>query len=173
LLIDLNRSNGKKGLFSEATKKLPNAYKRDIIETYYLPYRTHIEHFMQKHIEEGTQIIHLSIHSFTPIWNGEERDCDVGFLYDSSRNPEKCFCSLWLNKLRSVNPSLTLRKNYPYKGTSDGFATYLRKRYAENSYVGIELEVNQKFYFEDAERWEYVSNDIISSLTQALKINCG
>ena len=37
-----------------------------------------------------------------------------------------------------------MRRNYPYRGTSDGLTRYLRKRYADRDYCGIELEVNQK-----------------------------
>ncbi|MEO8932838.1 MAG: N-formylglutamate amidohydrolase, partial [Xanthomarina sp.] len=36
------------------------------------------------------------------------------------------------------------RFNYPYLGKADGFTSYLRKQFPKN-YLGIEIEVNQKF----------------------------
>ena len=46
--------------------------------------------------------------------------------------------------MKDQNPELKIRFNYPYLGKADGFTTYLRKIFPEN-YIGIELEVNQKF----------------------------
>lgn len=39
---------------------------------------------------------------------------------------------------------MNVRFNYPYLGKADGFTTHLRKKFKDN-YIGIELEVNQKF----------------------------
>jgi hypothetical protein len=36
-----------------------------------------------------------------------------------------------------------VRRNYPYRGTADGFTTYLRRQFSARKYLGIELEVNQ------------------------------
>jgi hypothetical protein len=41
-----------------------------------------------------------------------------------------------------------VRYNYPYLGKMDGFTTYLRKQFISN-YIGIELEVNQKYVKEN------------------------
>jgi hypothetical protein len=45
--------------------------------------------------------------------------------------------------LCSAAPELTLRLNYPYRGTADGFTVYLRHRFPSAAYLGIEIEVNQ------------------------------
>ena len=57
---------------------------------------------------------------------------------------EKGFCKQMKSEIKRLNPNLKTRYNYPYLGRADGFTTYLRKRFPEN-YLGIELEVNQKF----------------------------
>jgi hypothetical protein len=46
--------------------------------------------------------------------------------------------------VRVAAPELVLRRNYPYRGTSDGLVTYLRRRHGDRAYAGVELEVNQK-----------------------------
>ena len=43
--------------------------------------------------------------------------------------------------LRSTG--LTVRFNYPYRGTSDGLTTAMRVRLPPVAYAGIEIEINQ------------------------------
>ena len=46
-------------------------------------------------------------------------------------------------------PRWTTRRNYPYRGTGDGLTRYLRSRFDDASYCGIELEINQKHVRDD------------------------
>jgi hypothetical protein len=61
-----------------------------------------------------------------------------------------------------------VKMNQPYKGTDDGFTTYLRKKFDPEHYAGIELEVNQKYFFEGADVWDKVSTGILKSLKPLL-----
>jgi hypothetical protein len=49
-------------------------------------------------------------------------------------------------KLRQKLPIYHIELNEPYKGTDDGFTTFLRTRFADARYAGIEIEINQKYY---------------------------
>jgi predicted N-formylglutamate amidohydrolase len=151
LIVDLNRSIGHPKLFSEF---IPNTTKESILERYYLPYRHGVMHLMDQYVLKGCQIVHLSIHSFTPIFNGVIRPVDIGFLYDPKRELEKTFCQKWRKGL----PNYVCRSNYPYKGVQDGFVTKLRERYPPNAYLGIELEINQKFPQEEKKEWSAVKS---------------
>src|SRR5690606_37923567 len=82
---------------------------------------------------------------FTPELRGEVRRADVGFLYDPARRIERDFVDAWEAALAERAPGLTLRRNYPYRGTSDALVTYLRRSYPARYYAGLEIEVNQKF----------------------------
>ena len=84
------------------------------------------------------------MHTFTPKLNEEIRNTDIGLLYDPTRSEEKEFSKKFKQNIKNHNPDLKIRFNYPYLGKADGFTTYLRKKFPEN-YLGIELEVNQKF----------------------------
>ena len=64
-------------------------------------------------------------------------------LYDSRRPGEKALCTRWQKILEELDPKLRVRRNYPYPGVSDGFPTWLRRRFSERNYVGVELELNQ------------------------------
>ena len=144
LLIELNRSLHHKNLFSEYSKVLSKPDKEDLISNYYLKYRNEIETTIKNFIKENHKVLHLSVHSFTPNLNGTKRNCDIGLLYDSRKKEEENFCKQLKNELLQRDKKLNIRFNYPYLGKADGFTTYLRKQFPIN-YLGIELEINQKF----------------------------
>ncbi len=132
LLIELNRSLHHPRLFSEISKPCGMHLKKELINTYYLPYRLSVEKEIEKEIEKNNKVLHLSLHSFAPQLNGEVRNCDIGLLYDPKREAEKQFCREIKLHLKELSPSLKIRYNYPYSGSSDGFTTYLRNRFPEN-----------------------------------------
>ncbi|REE08574.1 putative N-formylglutamate amidohydrolase [Winogradskyella pacifica] len=144
LLVELNRSLFSKQLFSEFSNGLSKNEKSEILETYYFPHRTEIEYKIAEYVKNKQHVLHLSIHSFTPNLNGEERKGDIGLLYDSRRKKEQEFCKEFKSVLLKQASNLNVRFNYPYLGKADGFTTFLRKQFPTN-YLGIEIEVNQKF----------------------------
>lgn len=148
LLVEINRSLGHSQLFSEFTRQLSASEKENILETYYHPYRREVEQNIQDYLSKGEQVLHLSIHSFTPILNGEMRNADIGLLYDPGRKEEKLFCQTFKSRLLQESSDMKIRFNYPYLGKADGFTTYLRRKFQKN-YLGLEIEVNQKFVNND------------------------
>ena len=148
LLVDLNRSLHKKTLFSEWTNQLDLREKEQILNTYYHPFRKSFANELKLKVEQGKQILHVSIHSFTPVLNGEVRTTDIGILYHPGRLSEKLFAKVWKEKLGECLPQLRVRFNYPYLGKPDGHVAAHRRIYADHQYVGIELELNQKFAFD-------------------------
>jgi predicted N-formylglutamate amidohydrolase len=113
-------------------------------------------------------VIHIAAHSFTPVLGGIVRRADVAWLYDPRRAGETLLARRWQAALAQRAPGLRLRRNYPYQGRSDGLASLLRKRYPDPAYVGIELEVNQRFVAQGGAPWETLRSDLIESLAAAL-----
>ena len=141
LLIDLNRSAKHKSAFSDMTKDLPTQDKERIIETFHQPHWHEVRSLIDKKIQKGFHVLHIGVHSFTPILFGEIRNADIGLLYDPSRKQELKTAILWQNALKE-HTQLRIRRNYPYLGKLDGLTTQLRKNYSEKNYSGIEVEVN-------------------------------
>ena len=168
LLIELNRSLHHKNLFSEFTKDLPLSAKKELIAEYYLPYRDKIENEIKKQIHQNEFVIHLSIHSFTPVLNTIKRNCDIGLLFDSRIDKEKQVASFLKDSISSKTDNFKVRFNYPYLGKMDGFTTYLRKQFSKN-YVGIEIEINQK-YAEENSTQKVLKNVLFNVITD-LKTN--
>lgn len=164
LLIELNRSIGHPSLYSRFTKGLNFSEKQRLLQQYYFPYRNAVEEAIQTFIANGHEVVHISVHSFTPELNGEVRNADIGLLYDPSNPLEKAFCQHWKQQLKQDAPSLKVRMNYPYLGTSDGLTRWLRRQFPQN-YAGIELEVNQKFHA-NGEMQSSVKQAVVKSLLQ-------
>ncbi|HHF7349517.1 TPA: N-formylglutamate amidohydrolase [Legionella feeleii] len=143
LLIDCNRSLTHPRCFSEITINLPQAEKEQLIQQYYLPFRQAVVTKIEEQIAQDRQVLHLSIHSFTPILNAKERNADIGFLYDPGRASEKMLAREWQQQLKQHHSQLRTRLNYPYLGISDGFTRALRKQFVDQDYAGIEVETNQ------------------------------
>lgn len=174
LLVEINRSLGNPQLFSEFTRSLSEDEKVCVLNTYYHPYRNEVDQRIQHFISKGEQVLHLSIHSFTPILKGETRNADIGLLYDPGRREEKLFSQFVKKQLLQESPGLKVRFNYPYLGKADGFTTFLRRKFPKN-YLGIEVEVNQKFVIQDQFPSELKSSilkavsDVKNFLPQRLK----
>lgn len=143
LLVDLNRSAGNPALFPEFTRKLPPAERQQILESYYNPYRKLVTDWISTQIARGDSVLHVSVHSFTPMLNGKRRRVDIGFLYDPSRKREQKLCVEWQARLQACGRGWQVRRNYPYRGVSDGFIPALRRRFPASRYAGVEVEINQ------------------------------
>ena len=168
LLIDLNRSIGHRQLHSEATRTLSLAARREIAARHYRPHRDAVESEVARQVDAGRRVLHVASHSFTPALHGVVRQADVAWLYDPRRPGEGALVGAWLQALKKRRPDLKLRRNYPYAGKGDGLTALLRKRHPPDAYVGIELEVNQRFVFAGGGAWDALRADTIHALAAAL-----
>lgn len=143
LLVDLNRSPHHPALFSPLTRGLGAAERDAILERYYLPHRTGVEAWIAERIRRGGGVLHVAVHSYTPVLDGRERNADIGLLYDPQRPRERRLCLAWQDALQARDATLRVRRNYPYRGNADGFTTHLRRRFSARGYLGVELEISQ------------------------------
>jgi len=145
LLVELNRSPGRQFRESPVMRHASRETRAAVCERYYWPFWNGVGNFVRDAIARGERVVHVSSHSFTPSIDGVTmRAGDAGLLYDPARELERRICIRWHTALTEMAPQWVVRRNYPYRGTSDGLTRYLRSRYADRDYCGIELEVNQK-----------------------------
>lgn len=137
LLIDLNRTSRHAALFSTFSSHLP-AKDLEHLRSLHAAHFQELDHRVRA---SGGPVIHVAVHSFTPVLSGKRRDFDVGLLYDPSRTVE-VELALQLREALSAR-GLRVRRNAPYRGVADGLPTWLRRRFPAQRYAGIELEVNQ------------------------------
>jgi predicted N-formylglutamate amidohydrolase len=165
LLVEANRSQGHKQFFSAYSKGLDEALKARAINYIYMPFRRAVNQWIHEHLTLGP-LIHLSIHSFTPILGKEKRKADIGLLYDPRYPLEVELCHQLYLELK--DRSWHVRKNYPYQGKSDGHTKQLRKKWAAYGYAGIEIEVNQGLFFEGKQPQEALIKDLTQSFRAVL-----
>lgn len=159
LLVDLNRSQHHRNLFSEYTKDRVDLQEA-ILDKHYYPYRQKLEMTVRDTIKHHRRAAHLSVHSFTPELNGQVRNADIGLLYDPDSKYESRIC-LDLQRLLQAS-GLRVRRNYPYRGNADGLTTYLRTVFPANAYAGIELEINQNLLGAEARKTIILITRILS-----------
>lgn len=164
LLIEVNRSLGNAQVFSKYSNKLSEEDKNRLIQTYYQPYRGKVMGKIQGLVDQGKKVVHLSVHTFTPVFDQVIREVEIGLLFDENRNSEKDFCEEWKETLQDYLH--TTRLNEPYKGSDDGFTTMLRTKFNDEMYLGLELEVSQKFV--GTARFEEVKNGISQTLSDLI-----
>lgn len=169
LLVELNRSLGHRQLFSEFSTRLPPPARKKLLEKYYFPHREMVAQAVQNSRAYG-RVYHITIHSFTPELNGQVRNADITFLYDYRRKDEAALAKCWQRMLEERLP-VRVRRNYPYRGHTDGLESALRKTWNEKDYVGLCLEVNQKHLHDGYPAdWPLV---VSHTLKEALESNFG
>ncbi len=166
LLVDLNRSRGSRSLFSEISGKLAPEEREQLLAEYYAPYRDNAENTVRRLINAGHSVLHLACHTFTPVLGGRVRTMDVGLLYDPANVAERRLCICWQKEMAGHFPAYVVRRNAPYRGVSDCLATALRVLFPRR-YLGIELEVNHRLYFDDQTQWQRLCTAVLDGFAVA------
>jgi predicted N-formylglutamate amidohydrolase len=166
LLVEANRSEHRPKIWSRFTAGLPEEERERILARYWRPHRAEVEAAIRAAIARSRSVVHVAVHSFTPELDGEVRNADVAFLYDSARRPEAELARRWGERLRAVEPAVRVRNNYPYRGDTDGLPTALRKLHPAARYRGYELEVNQALLA--GPDWRRVGAALATTLAEAL-----
>jgi predicted N-formylglutamate amidohydrolase len=66
-----------------------------------------------------------------------------------------------------LRPELTVHRNAPYRGVADGHTTALRRVCPAQRYIGIELEVNQRFAVIAPTKWRAFIQTLATSFAMA------
>jgi predicted N-formylglutamate amidohydrolase len=103
-----------------------------------------VQQTLESIVRSGAIAIHLSVHTFTPVFRGARRRLDIGLLFDPGRARETTLCTHWRNILRHRHPRLRVELNQPYLGIDDGLTTAMRTALPAPNYLGIELEINNQ-----------------------------
>jgi predicted N-formylglutamate amidohydrolase len=166
LLVEANRAPNNRRIWSSFTQHLPQQERQDILAHYWRPHRESVERAVAAVVGRGRRAVHVAVHSFTPKLDGEVRNADVSFLYDSRRRSEAALCRRWAAILAHRLPELRVRRNYPYRGSSDGLTTWLRRQHGDARYAGIELEINQALVGKKG--WSRLQTTLADSLDELL-----
>ena len=156
LVVDLNRSPDNRNLIRRISDghRVPFNYglgeseRRDRIELYYRPYRDAVRVGVERIVRREGRCIHVCVHTFTPALADRVRGNDIGLLHDPGWGIERAVADEIRDDLR-CHTDYVVWHNRPYSGTADGILPAMRRLHSPETYVGIELEVNQKFAEEE------------------------
>lgn len=172
LLVDLNRSLHHHHLFSAVTRGLPEDERERILRNWYRPHREKVRAAVEGRIASGETVLHLAMHSFTPVLEGKARRVEIGLLFDPAREKERTFCHGvrrgLVARLGRVEGPLRVRLNQPYRGVADGFPTWLRGRFPPDRYLGIEVEVSQGLILGGGPAWRQARSAILDALEEGV-----
>jgi predicted N-formylglutamate amidohydrolase len=176
LLVDLNRSPDNPAVFSKwSTKNLSTKDREKLLQSHHGAFwrqtRAEID---TRRARSKCEILHVSVHSFTPVLRGERRRVDIGILYDPERAREAELATKWLRHLQQAANTAGLKNiciaaNEPYLGISDAHTTSLRGTLNPDWYSGVEIEVNQKIVRQGGKRWRTIIRLICDSLVMLLE----
>lgn len=141
LVVDLNRHAGHPAVISRWLDALDEDARAGLLARWHAPHRERVRACVAEALRLHGRVLHVAVHSFTPVLDGHVRNAEIGLLYDPARGFEAAIARRWQVLLR--RPELRVRANYPYRGTSDGLTKWLRTQFAATRYAGIELELNQ------------------------------
>lgn len=154
LVVDLNRSPHNRTIFSRFTRDLPLPARRALIARFHAPHWARVERAVA---QAARPVVHVGIHSFTPVLGDDVRDFELGLLYDPQRPRERRFADRMRAGLAVRAPEVRVRRNAPYRGTSDGLPTAFRHARRPGDYLGLEIELNQAVLGSRRERLAWVA----------------
>ena len=148
LLVECNRSAESPRLWSEFSRALTPPEREAVLLRHWSAHRSAVRETVARAIgvdRREAAVVHVGVHTFTPVWQGRVRATQVGILYDPRRPDEAKFARRWKAGLErsSAWRGVRVHLNRPYRGWTDGLTTTLRSELSEAEYLGIELEVSQ------------------------------
>ncbi len=151
LFVDLNRSPSNTaevipaacyGVHVPANLQLAPTERAERLRTYHAPYRAEIGAHIEHHMRRRGRCLVLSVHSFTPEIDPDQRRFDVGIMFDRGLAWEARAVGAMEGVL--ARHGRTSRRNLPYDGQDDSVLTEFRNRWPGPRFIGIEVELNQR-----------------------------
>lgn len=110
---------------------LDAAVRAERVARYYLPFRQ----ALAEAIADQSQPVIVTIHSFTPIYQGQQRSVEIGILHDSDTRLADVLLALG-----PQHTDLVTRRNAPY-GPEDGVTHTLKEHAITAGFPNVMIEI--------------------------------
>lgn len=168
LLHDVNRPPGSESACPATSEKYEVPGNRDLSEAqrlqraerFYFPFHRHLEAVIARQCELHAAVALVTIHSFVPVFNGVERQLDLGLIYDADQR--------LADRLFSAAGAISMRigRNTPY-GPVDGVTHTLATHALPRGLPNVMLEIRNDLIAAESEQRrmaELLSECVIESL---------
>ena len=168
LIVDCNRELADHNAFLEyndgvdipANHNLRSDEKGKRASEIYWPYHNAIEGQIGRLKDQGINPVFISIHSFSPVINGEAREWEIGVLWDKDSVTAEIFLT------RLVEAGYLVGDNKPYSGKDpEDFTIDFHAESTGLSHVGIEISQDLINHDDGVERVSETLKEIISTYT--------
>ena len=123
--------------------ELDAAARKARAEKYYLPFRDAVA----REIAARDNPVLVTIHSFTPVYHGKQRDVEIGILHDSDRRLADAMLAL-----AATHSVMITRRNDPY-GPEDGVTHTLKEHAVRHGHLNVMIEIrNDLIQSQDQQR---------------------
>jgi predicted N-formylglutamate amidohydrolase len=131
------------------------------IDLFYQPYNDAIDAHLERVLAADIYPIILSVHSFTPVWRGDERPWHGAILWDNDPRLKD-----HMHDYFAKRPEIVFGDNIPYTGRLKGDCLY---RHATRRGLAHGLiEIRQDIATDDAARQEWLAH-LVAIMQTALK----
>ena len=168
LIVDCNRNlidesaflNYSDGVEIPGNHNLQNHEKEKRASEIYWPYHNAIKDQIVRLKKHGIKPVVISIHSFTPVINGEDRKWEIGVLWDKDSVTAEIFLT------RLVEAGYLVGDNEPYSGKDpEDFTIDYHAESTGLPHVGIEISQNLINHDDGVKRVSDILKEIISTYT--------
>ena len=168
LIVDCNRELIDDSAFLECSNgvdvpgnhNLQESEKERRASEIYWPYHNAIKDQIARLKKHGINPVVISIHSFTPVMNGNNREWEMGVLWDKDPLTAEIFLT------RLVEAGYLVGDNKPYSGKDpEDFTIDYHAESTGLPHVGIEICQNLINHDDGAERVSNILKEIISTYT--------
>ncbi len=125
------------------------------IDHYYRPFEAQVSKTLASHHHSAVLV---TIHSFTPIYNGEKRDVEIGILHDDD--------PALADAILKVASGYNIQRNQPY-GPEDGVTHTLKLHGLANGLSNVMIEIRNDLIQTDAQCFAMAAH-LQQWLTEAL-----
>ncbi|MDE1991934.1 MAG: N-formylglutamate amidohydrolase [Rhizobiaceae bacterium] len=167
LIYDCNRPPESPGAMPETSEiySIPGNHhlapeaRRARTEALYIPFHERIRTLLKNRAARGQNSVIVTIHSFTPVYNGKQRAVELGILHDEDR---------WLADrmldAAAQAPLYRTERNEPY-GPEDGVTHTLKLHGLANGLHNVMIEVRNDLIGDDV--GQGVMADYLTGLLQS------
>ena len=172
LIVDCNRNLIDDSAFLECSDGVDVPGNHDLQENekekraseIYWPYHNAIKNQIVRLNKHGIDPVVISIHSFTPVINGNDREWEIGVLWDKDSVTAEIFLT------RLVESGYLVGDNKPYSGKDpEDFTIDFHAESTGLPHVGIEISQNLINHDDGVERVSNTLKEIISTYTKTSK----
>jgi len=127
------------------------------VDQYYQPFKGALEKTLQSH---HCAPVLVTVHSFTPVYNGKAREVELGILHDTDQR--------LADAILQLASGYNIQRNQPY-GPEDGVCHTLQLHGVNNQIHNVMLEIRNDLLTDDPS-CEKIASEIAAWVNDALKM---